>query len=808
MSFISSFPGGLQQYLSTHKVSKGNTFTHKALSSPTTSIYVADEDTEVFHALYANAISEGEKVYLTEKHSLTSPVLIDVDLIFQPTIHANKNRGLGLEKRRYTDQDVLDIVQVYGNVLMEFITTTDFSFFTFEKKQPRLENNLIKDGFHLMVPDVVATHALHFLVRAKVLEGIAHIFKRMGTTNSVSDIVDEAVIMKNNWSMYGSEEPEGEAYQLTKIFRYHHNNKGATVTIIPRPNTLKTALQLVTFFSIRNKNVNCVINQDKIQEVASYSKALHAKQNNKNLCRSMIGELCNGAVNECNNLETVKKLVNILNFRRSYSYDTWITLGWCLRNIDHRLFDTWDEFSKDSAKYDKYECKRVWTYMTVTQGLTIGTLRMWAKIDNPSEYAEIASIEMNELLYLSCDATHLGVAKVIHFLLENEFVCASTKQHIWYQFINHKWSLCNGTNELKVAMNERVIALYEKEALEHGLKAASSKIACEAKRYMAIQAMLNKITHNLSDNTYQKQVVSTCENLFYMKEFRDKLDSHTNLLCFKNGVYDLNIDSFRDGKPDDYISLCTDIKFIKLDPNHEIVIAIRTYLSQVMPATLVREYVMRVVASFLSGTTLDHKFYIWTGSGSNSKSIFVDLIRKCMGRYACLFPVTLVTGKRAVSNACSPEIAASKGKRLAVMSEPDKSDKLNMGLIKELTGGDTIYARALYTEPIEFKPQFKPLMLCNDLPKVDDTDDGSWRRLRPVGFISKFVETPVGLNEFPLDITFPTKMGDWPEHFMAILLFVYFPKFRDEGIVEPQEVKDSTNKYRGFNSQNMICNLI
>ena len=73
-----------------------------------------------------------------------------------------------------------------------------------------------------------------------------------------------------------------------------------------------------------------------------------------------------------------------------------------------------------------------------------------------------------------------------------------------------------------------------------------------------------------------------------------------------------------------------------------------------------------------------------------------------MGDYKGTVPISLVTQKRLGLGGTSSEVAQLKGIRFAVMNEPSKGDKINEGIMKELTGGDPIQARELYKSSFIF----------------------------------------------------------------------------------------------------------
>ena len=161
--------------------------------------------------------------------------------------------------------------------------------------------------------------------------------------------------------------------------------------------------------------------------------------------------------------------------------------------------------------------------------------------------------------------------------------------------------------------------------------------------------------------------------------------------------------------------------------------------------------------------------------------------------------VTLLTQKRAASNACTPELVKNKGKRFITLQEPDDDEEIHVGAMKELTGGDKIQARALHQAPIEFKPQWKIIMTSNVLPQVSANDNGTWRRIIVTEFISKFVDKddldPGVDNQFPIDYDLSTKMKMWPEAFMWMLIQEYH-NYKKNGLKEPPEVRKNTDAYK------------
>ena len=213
------------------------------------------------------------------------------------------------------------------------------------------------------------------------------------------------------------------------------------------------------------------------------------------------------------------------------------------------------------------------------------------------------------------------------------------------------------------------------------------------------------------------------------------------------------------------------------------------------------------LASCLLGTIQNQTFNLYTGVGSNGKSVLVKLLSLVLGDYKGTVPISLITQKRLGLGGTSSEVAQLRGLRYAVMNEPSKGDKINEGIMKELTGGDPIQARELYKSTITFEPMFKMACCTNTLFDITSNDEGTWRRIRVVEFESKFLNNPSSDpkdNEFKKDKSLEEKFPTWAP-FLASMLVKIVNKTKGK-VEDCEEVLEPSRKYR--ESQDYLAKFV
>jgi P4 family phage/plasmid primase-like protien len=755
---------------------------------------------EFYHA-YETAIVKGQPLHLTEKPEDPSPMRADLDFRFLVADTSSMQRA-------YTFDDIQRITVAYFEILYAYLDAPQEHFvaYVMEKTKPSEYRGKMKDGLHIVWPHLVVPHTMMHLVRKHILDGAANMFQGLPLSNTFEDVIDQAIIDRNNWQMYGSKKPDSEPYRVTHVLAYDPDTKG--LTALPGP-TASDELQYIRLFSMRGKKDKLVPlrpeKQEQMEEFERHVLPTLMNRRNKILHEQVFSKSSNVTKTFVSDdeLELAKKLVlECLNqTARSENYENWIRLGWTLRNIDYRLLETWIDFSKVSSKYVEGECQSLWNKMR-NESLGMGTLRWWAREDNRAKYEEILNSNIVTLIdkCIGTDGAHFDVACVVHAMYKDKY--RFTVKDIWYMFDEnkHRWVRTKEGLKLRMVLSGEVCTKFMQRSLHWNQEASRQDDSTMQDLYGEKAKKLSQIATRLKTAGYKDSVMKECKALFTDEKFEELLDSNPHLIGFENGVYDLRMHVFREGLPDDFISFCNGRQYVNFDKDSVEAKEIHGYLSQVFTNENVRKYMMDILACIVDGGIRMEAFYIFTGNGSNSKSLFLNMVQKAIGDYYCILPIALLTQKRVASNSAQSELERTKGRRLAVMQEPGENERLNIGLMKELSGQDRLLVRGLFKDCVEFKPQFKMVMTCNELPEVPSDDGGTWRRIRVVEFTSKFVQSPNPNNprEFPLDPELHDKIDRWADMFISMILD-HHKHVDPKNIHEPVEVRIATEGYKKNN---------
>lgn len=782
-------------------------YTHTGLGDYSGCYDIPQDQRPNFHQLIHETVFEKKvPVHITEKSYSVKPITIDLDFRYPQDFSS----------RQHNSEHIQELVQIYNNKIKEVVNVNDdkqLRAYVFEREGPYPFKGNIKDGIHIMYPHApIDTNAQH-IIRNETMKQIQsqvvanEKLGKLPVKNDIDDIVDKAVIDRNPWMMYGCSKPQRGRYNLTHVYDWVHDEYSDSYELREIQNHNYNHLELINLLSIQkptNTTEKMEVNEDYKPRVAKFLEIDTKKETRRKVVdtRNYIinrrktrkpTEDSQAKINEAH------KLTNILSEYRAEDYKSWIELGMCLFNISEGLLETWIEFSKRSSKFKDGECEDKWSRFE--QGnLGIGSLHRWAKLDDYDAYEELRSTLVTGLIFKSLSGTTQDIANVVYAMFKHQFVCVSAKGELWYEFKNHRWHECRQGLSLKQLLGNDVLNEYLKMVTFQNMTVINCTDDVEKGISLQRAKALTEISYKVRDIGVKEKIMRECVMFFRNDKFMSQLDRNQYLIGFENGVYDLEMDMFRDGRPEDCISLSTGIDYpdIEFDPEDELIQEIMEFFGQVFPDEELKEYVLILFSSFLQGTNPEELFHIFTGVGGNGKSKLIELFEMAMGEYTFKFPITLLTQKRASSGAANPEIARTKGRRFGIFQEPDEGERINVGLMKELTGGDSILCRALYAEPFEFKPQFKLVLCCNHLPKVPSDDKGTWRRLSVVEFKSQFVNNPdpTSKYEFARDKQLSQKLHRWKEMFLVILTH-YYKQYKKMSLLEqPEIVKAATDEYR------------
>ncbi len=701
----------LRSFLESVRVKKGEPFTHTT-KSPAGSYFIGEDASEEFLTLYCNAIFKNNSPTVTEKPGAYGPLRFDFDL------KTSLDDGL---KRKYTEAILKNIITIIVDELKKAVDDDAYDdrlFYSIvlEKKAPRVEDGIIKDGFHFHFPNFVCdawfqdeymrTKITERMITQKIWEGIKY-------NESVEKFVDVNMARKQ-WLMYGSAKAEGaEPFLATKC--YDVNVKPITIDKIFEDDMVGRKCKL-RYYLPRFMSIQGYAEYIKLKESVESKRVVYRAKRTRR-----------GIVTKKRSMEEVMEdikliidadIMGMLSDERADDQNTWIDVGWTLFNIGQgceEALELFIDFSRRSDKFVEGECEEKWAKMEM-KDKTIGSLFFMARSDSPDRYKEWKDTNIRTYLERSlfeAKPNEWDVAQVVHKLYRERFVCADAKHDLWYEFSGHRWRHMDDNVPIRRLFAEELANIYIEFRIE---KIKQQKGADDDKRAESEghAKKCGAIVTALKSDGFHKKLLNMCKLLFHDPLFMKKLDENKTIFVCDNTVLDLELMCWRDGRPDDYASYSCNLNFPKeARRDDDEIMEVETYLKRVFPNFNRRKYFKDTASATLEGGNVNKTFIVGTGSGDNAKTVTYSFLEMAFGDYCIKFPRELfVVGKGNSSGGPRPELARVRGRRLAIAQEIAKTETLNIGIVKELTGNDSFFARGMYEKGTDIKPGFTLFMAC------------------------------------------------------------------------------------------------
>ena len=512
---------------------------------------------------------------------------------------------------------------------------------------------------------------------------------------------------------------------------------------------------------------------------------------------------------EESSLEMSSRFLPMLSRERVETDHFWMDVGKVLYNCDNggeNGLTEWIRFTEKSDSHNEEECRHL--YPTFRDNLlTVQTIAYYAREDSPESYADWHKQWCMPSMDKAISCLHADVAQCLWKMYWLEYRCSSMEHNRFWHFKNHRWMRLDHGISLRREISEGFLSKFEmwrtdicRQINESDNPELKTTMENKLKKIGTLLAKLKTVS-------FKNNVMKEAAEHFYDGRFERLIDVNPDLLGMLNCVIEITADGTaqpRPGKPEDYVTMCTGLPFVhELNWNHPLVSKLRLWMQMVFVDPELREYFLKLSASCLKGRNSDKIFPIWTGEGNNSKSMIVKLFESTFGSYCIKFPTTTLTGNRTQSSSATPEIARSKGTRVAFAQEPDDNEVMKGGIIKEHTGGDRMYGRQLFKEGEDYEIMYKFFFMCNKIPAIPTGGQAVKNRTLIVPFLSTWVkpglapateEEQFKERKFPMDPFFERGIPEMAKAFIWVLV-QYYSKYVNEGLETPAVVSAATDQY-------------
>jgi putative DNA primase/helicase len=203
-------------------------------------------------------------------------------------------------------------------------------------------------------------------------------------------------------------------------------------------------------------------------------------------------------------------------------------------------------------------------------------------------------------------------------------------------------------------------------------------------------------------------------------------DRHPDLLNVGNGVVHLATGELSAHDPSLYLTKITSVPYYAGSASPDWAEALAALPEEVRPWLQ-----LRIGQSATGHPTPDDLLCVLQGGGSNGKTTVTGTVSKVLGEHAVVVPERLLMANPSDH---PTELMTLRGARFAMIEETPEARHLSVKRLKDTVGTPTMTARLIRQDNVTWETTHTLFLTTNYLPRIDETDHGTWRRLALVRF--------------------------------------------------------------------------
>jgi len=259
-----------------------------------------------------------------------------------------------------------------------------------------------------------------------------------------------------------------------------------------------------------------------------------------------------------------------------------------------------------------------------------------------------------------------------------------------------------------------------------------------AEQFIKTELRRNLFGDEQQKKSYVDEIIAHLKDIKYDENF--KPDNNPYLIAFKNKVFDLRDNQFKEFSPDYFI---TNKIPIDIDEQYKECEVIDNFFSDSVGEEH-KDILYDLCAYCLFREIPYQKLFFVYGPAGTGKSQYLNLLEKFLGQdnYCSVEPQSIQK---------DPYAAAQMWLKSAnIVSDINYNALDNINQVKKITGGDTMKIRQMYKDPFNEKIYAKQIYSTNKLPVVKEKTRAWYRRVYPIEFsniISKDLTDPFLLDK-------------------------------------------------------------